>query len=81
MPAFVYSCENCSNELRFLVSLLLEGTINMHCPKCDVLRKLYLTREGNVGKDWCRKLVISNKKRRDEDGLYKSPVRVQALAG
>ncbi len=80
MSAFVYSCEKCSNELRFLLSQALEGNINIHCPKCDDLRKFSLTREGNSGKDWCRKVVIQNKKRRDEDGLYTSPQREQILA-
>lgn len=80
MPSFVYSCEKCSNELRFLLSTALEGNISIHCPKCEDLRKFSLVREGNVGKDWCRTAVIQNKKRRDEDRLYKSPLRKQILA-
>jgi len=81
MPSFVYSCEKCSTELRFLVSRALEGNISMHCPKCDEVKKFTLEREGNVGRDWCRKIVIKNNRRRVEDDLYnKSPEREQVLA-
>jgi len=73
MPSFVYSCEKCSSELRFLLSRPLEGVISIHCPNCKDLRKFNLAREGNIGKDWFSKIIIQNKKRRDEDSLYKKP--------
>lgn len=80
MPSFVYSCEKCSSELRFMVSRALEENITVHCPQCNDIGKFVLEREGNVGKDWCRKVTIKNKRRRDDDGLYNSPVREQVLA-
>jgi len=80
MPSFVYSCETCSTELRFLVSRALEEKLSMHCPKCNELRKFQMEREGNVGRDWYSKVLIKNKRRRDEDGLYSSPARKQILA-
>jgi len=49
-------------------------------PKCNDLRKFKLEREGNVGKDWCPNVLIKNKRRRDENGLYKSTVREKVLA-
>jgi len=39
-----------------------------------------MEREGNVGRDWYSKVLIKNKRRRDEDGLYSSPARKQILA-
>ena len=80
MPSFFYSCEKCSTELRFLVSTAFEGQLCVHCPKCNEVRKFKLEREGNVGKDWCSSVLIKNKRRRDEDSLYKSTVREQVLA-
>ena len=80
MPSFVYSCEKCSTELRFLVSTAFEGQLCVHCPKCNEVKKFQMEREGNVGKDWCSNVSIKNKRRRDEDGLYKSPAREQVLA-
>ena len=80
MPSFVYSCEKCSTELRFLVSFALDENISIHCPKCNEVKKFQMEREGNVGKDWCSNVSIKNKRRRDEDGLYKSPAREQVLA-
>lgn len=79
MPSFVYSCEQCSTELRFMISCALEGNLCIQCPKCEELRKFNLAREGNVGQDWCSKLVIKNKRRRDDDGLYNSESREQSL--
>lgn len=79
MPSFVYSCENCSSELRFVVSRALEGNIAIHCVKCDEVRKFNLARVGNEGRDWYS-VSIKNKRRRDEDGLYNESAREQALA-
>jgi hypothetical protein len=80
MISFVYQCEECPVELRFLVSRALDDNINVHCPECEKVKRFNLLREGNSGKDWCRQVVIQNKKRRDEDGLYTSPQREQILA-
>ena len=81
MPSFVYGCEECSTELRFMVSFALDENIGIHCPKCNDVKRFKLEREGNVGEDWYSNILIKNKKRRDEDGLYKkSPEREQILA-
>ena len=80
MPSFVYSYEKCSTELRLLVSFALDENISIHCPKCNEVKKFQMEREGNVGKDGCSNVSIKNKRRRDEDGLYKSPAREQVLA-
>jgi hypothetical protein len=63
-----------------MVSRALEGNISVHCPKCNDVRKFILNREGNVGRDWCSEVSIKNKRRRDDDGLYKEPARKQVLA-
>jgi len=80
MPSFVYCCEKCSSEVRFLVSRALEENIAILCPKCNEVKKFNMTREGNVGKDWCSTVSIKNNRRRDEDGLYNQPAREQVLA-
>ena len=75
MPSFVYSCEKCSTELRFLVSTAFEGQLCVHCPKCNEVRKFKLEREGNVGKDWCSSVLIKNKSFTKEfQNLSKLPI-------
>ena len=72
MPSFVYTCEQCSVELRFVVSRALDNNISIHCPECNEVRKFSLEREGNMGKDWCSQSMIKNKRRMDGDGLHKT---------
>ncbi len=80
MPSFVYCCEHCTAELRFLVSRALDNKISVHCPECNDVKQFNLVREGNVGKDWCSQALIANKRRRDGDDLYKTtPKRKQVL--
>jgi len=79
MLSFVYHCEKCTVELRFLVSRALEENINVHCPECDKVKRFILLREGNTGKDWCSQVSIANKRRRDGDGLYDSNDREQEV--
>jgi len=77
MLSFVYQCEECSAELRFLVSCSLGNNINAHCPECKSVKPFNLLREGNIGKDWYSQVSILNKRRRKGDSLYTSTKREQ----
>ena len=68
MSSFVYKCEKCGNEIRIIVSRVMDKKLSSMCFRCKDKRIFDFIRRGNVANDW---IIMSRFKKLNDEGINK----------